>query len=432
MARTLTPTDGHAIMNALVKQATGVDNVTSFDASSFISAGETVLATGLENVLNSLNIVLGRTLVAARPYTGKLNRMQAIDTGVYSNRMRKISFYSKYAVADGRHNTNLFTNLADEFTNGQNTTALGAAQSTKSMWEQHQPMPLEMNFGGSTVWQDCITTYEDQLQTAFRSVEDFTRFVAGYLTEHGNDIESQKEAFNRMMLLNKIASTYYYDSISATQGQVINLTAAFNARFGTSYTSAQLRSTYLKEFLAFFVATFKNESKFMTERSAYRHLNFAKTVDGEDYAILRHTPYNRQRVYLYAPLFTEAEALVLPEIFRPNYLDLETQYEEVNYWQGISSRAEIDVTPAVIDLTTGEQTAADDPVQLEYVVGAIMDEDALMTNYQLDAARTTPIEARKGYYNTWLSIAKNGIDDGSENCVIFIMADPEEEPGGEG
>ena len=247
MARTLTPIDGHAIMNALVKQATGIDNVTSFDASSFISAGETVLATGLENVLNSLNIVLGRTLVAARPYTGKLNKMQAIDTGVYSSRMRKISFYSKYAVADGRHNTNLFTNLTDGFTNGQ-----GTAQSTKSMWEQHQPMPLEMNFGGSTVWQDCITTYEDQLQTAFRSVEDFTRFVAGYLTEHGNDIESQKEAFNRMMLLNKIASTYYYIVIDGNVNVlgllVITLFLSCLGQLGELFFSITKRNHNIKDF----------------------------------------------------------------------------------------------------------------------------------------------------------------------------------------
>ena len=422
MARTITPQDAHLIMNELVAQATGLDAVVSTDISSFVSAGETVLATGMENVVNALNIVLNRTLIAARPYSAKLKLMQALDTGIYSNRLRKISYFAQWALPDGSHNTDLFTNLAAGFTAGENISS-GTAQSTKSQWEQHPAMPLEMNFAGSSVWQDCITMYDDQLQIAFRGPEEFARFVSGYLTEHGNDIESQKEAWNRMALLNKIASASYYNTNGDSTGQVINLTSEFNTRFGTSYTSSQLRTTYLKEFLAFFVAEFKKVSKFMTERSAIRHINFKKTVDGVDYAILRHTPYSKQRVYLYSPLFTEAEALVLPEIFRPNYLDLDTQYEEITYWQGPDSRAEINVKPAVYDTTTGAQIPAASAINLEYVVGAIMDEDALMTNFQLERADTTPLEARKHYRNTWNTFMKNIIDDPSENAVIFIMAD---------
>ena len=422
MARTITPQDAHLIMNELVREATGIDAVASTDISSFVSAGETVLATGMENVMNALNIVLNRTLVAARPYSAKFRLVQALDTGIYSNRLRKISYFAQYALPDGSHNTDLFTNLAPGFTAGENISS-GTAQSTKSQWEQHPAMPLEMNFAGSSVWQDCITLYDDQVQIAFRGPEEFARFVAGFMTEHGNDIESQKEAWNRMAVLNKIASCYYYDQAQDTEGQVINLTSEFNTRFGTQYTSAQLRSTYLKEFLAFFVAEFKKVSQFMTERSASRHINFKMTIDGVDYAILRHTPYNRQRVYLYSPLFTEAEALVLPEIFRPNYLDIDTQYEGVTYWQGQSDRSEINVKPAVYDTATGVQIPAANAVNLEYVVGAIMDEDALMTNFQLERADTTPLEARKHYRNTWNTFMKNIIDDPSENCVIFIMAD---------
>ena len=427
MARTITPLDAHAIMNELVAEAVGIGQVQSNDISSFVSCGELVLSTGMENVVNALNIVLNRTLVAARPYSAKLKLMQALDTGIYSNRLRKISYYARWALPDGSHNTDLFTNLADGFTSGQNPDANGNAQSTKSQWEQVQPMPLEMNFAGSSVWQDCITMYDDQVQAAFRGPEEFARFVSGYLTEHGNDIESQKEAWNRMALLQKIASTYYYAANNLSTGQVVNLTTAFNTRFSTNYTSAQLRSTYLKEFLAFFVSTFKLVSKFMTERSAERHINFQKTVDGVDYAILRHTPYSRQRVYLYSPLFTQAEALVLPEIFHPKYLDLDTQYEEVTYWQGISDRAEINVTPAIIN-NNGEQAAASAAVELEYVVGAIMDEDALMTNFQLERADTTVLEARKHFRNTWNTFMKCIIEDPSENCVIFIMDDSDVEP----
>lgn len=435
MARTLTPRDCHVLMNLLVKEATGQDaQIQVVDSSTFVSAGEQVLATGTENVLNSLSLVLGRTFMAVRPYKAKLAIINALNTDMYSNRMRKISFYSREAQASGDFNTQLFTNLAKDFDNGENgvDAVTGDPVSTKSMWVQNPAVPLEMNFGGQSTWEDSTTVYEYQLKNCFRSEEDFSQFVAGIMTEKGNDIESQKEAFNRMTILNHIAGVYDLDT-AAANGRVVNLTAAFNARFGTAYTSAQLRSTYLKEFLAFFVATFKEQSRLMTYRSAKYHWSPAKTVGSQSYVLLRHTPYDRQRVMLYQPLFTEAEAMVLPEIFRPEYLDINTQYEGVDYWQNFNAGAAIDVVPAIPNTAGTAQTVGAE-VELDYVVGMIYDADAIMIDYQLEAASTTPLEARKHYRNMWWSFSKNAISDFTENCVIFIMADPasDDGEGGEG
>ena len=425
MPRSLTPRDCHALMNLLVKESTGQDSeIQVVDSSTFVSAGEKVLSTGTENVLNALSLVLGRTFMAVRPYKAKLMIINALNTDLYTSRLRKISFYSRDALASGDFNTQLYTNLADGYDNGENgLNSSDEPNSTKSMWVQNPPVPLEMNFAGQSVWEDSTTVYEYQLKTAFRSEEDFSQFVAGIMTEKGNDIESQKEAFNRMTILNHIAGVYDLDTaLGASNGRVINLTSAFNERFGTNYTSAQLRSTYLKEFLAFFVATFKMQSRYMTYRSSKYHWSPAKTVGGKSYTLLRHTPYDRQRVLLYEPLFTEAESMVLPEIFRPNYLDIDTQYEGVDYWQNVNDPSAIDVVPA-IPATSGNTQTAGTEVELPYVVGMIFDVDAIMVDYQLERSYTTPIEARKAYRNIWWSFSKNAINDFTENAIIFIMAD---------
>ena len=423
MARSLTTRDIHELMNALVAQATGQSDIEVVDASSFVSAGELVMSTGTENVLNSLSLLIGRTLVASRPYKAPLSIINAINTDMYTDRFRKISFYAKDSLATGAFNTQLFTNLAQDYDNGENGTDIvtGDPVSTKSMWVQNQGMPLEMNFAGSSSWQDSITVYEWQCKKAFVDEASFGEFIAGIMQEKANDIESQKEAFNRMTLLNHIAATYDLDAADAN-GRVINLTKAFNDRFGTSYTSEQLRSTYLKEFLAFFVATFKNVSDFMRTRSKKYHWAVEKTVGSDKYYILRHTPYDKQRVILYQPLFREAEALVLPEIFRPNYLDIDTQYEGVNFWQSFEAGPAIDFYPA-IPQASGAQTKGDE-VKLDYVVGMIYDVDGLMVDYQLEDVSTTPLEARKHYRNTWWTFSKNAISDATENCVIFTMEDP--------
>ena len=425
MARTLTTKDGYQLMNLLVRQATGQAAQSVVDASTFVSAGETVLATGKENTMNALSLVLGRTFAAVRPYNAKLALMNAINTGVYSHRLRKISYYAQDALPSGYFNTDLYTNFAEGFTAGENPDAGGTPQSTKSQYEQHPAMPLEVNFAGSTTWQDCITMYEDKLEQAFNSVESFNAFIEGILVEHGNDVESQKEAWNRMTLLSAIATRIYLAGQGVAASSVINLTSAFNTYFGTSYNSAQLRSTYLKEFLEFMVATIKETSDRMTERGTAYHDPMTKTVGGVSYSILRHSPKDRQRLYLYNPLFRKSEAIVMPEIFRPEYLNMEKQFERVEYWQSNDSdvnRSAINFNSAYLDSSDGTQKATG-AIVAPYVVGVLADEDAFMTDFQLEKALTSPLEARKGYRNNWLTFAKNAIIDQTENMVVFTMAD---------
>lgn len=430
MARTLTPLDAHAIMNELVQEATGQKSITAVDTSSFVSCGELVLATGVENTLNALSLVLGRTLVAVRPYKAKLNIINALDTGAYTHRLRKISFYSKDALPAGDWNTDLYTNFAEGYDNGTNgaTGSTPATNSTGSQYEQHRAIPLEVNFAGSSVWQDAITFYEYQVKQAFRDEESFNKFVAGFLTEKGNDIESQKEAFNRMTLLNRIAGAVDMNA----NGAVINLTKAFNDYYdlATPYTTAELLTTHFKEFLEFFIAEFKILSDRLTYRTADYHS--APTISG--HKLLRHTPKDKQRCIMYNPFFIKAQAMIMPEIFNPQYLDIGKQFEAVDFWQSPSSPSEIDITPAIVDLDTTHTSTYGTQIQgsnvnLDYLVGVLYDEDAIMTDFQMEYVRTSPLESRKGYRTQWYGMARNALNDPTENFVVFYMADPAVTPG---
>lgn len=416
MGRTLTPQDAHALMNSLVKQATGQTGLTVTDTSSFVSAGERVLATGVENTISSLGLVLGRTLMATRPYKAKMRIINALDTGAYTTRLRKISYYARENTASGDWNTQLKTNLGMGLDNGDQ-----GGTATKSMWEQNQPVALEMNFGGSSVWETSTTIYQDQLKEAFRDEASFNSFVSGIMTEKANDIESTKEAFNRMTLLNHMAGVY--DLNASMPGSAVDMVAEFNAYYGTSYTGTDLRGAHLNEFLAFFVAKFKIDSDYMSERTAKYHWSPAKSVGGTNYTLLRHTPKEKQRCALYAPFFTLAKATVYPEIFNPQYLDIEKQFEPVNFWQSIDTPQEINITPAIPDVVgnQGGQISGD-PVNIKYVLGCLFDEDACMVDYMIDSAETTPLEARKRYRNLWWTFKKNAINDFTENFILYYMA----------
>lgn len=418
MARTLTPQDAYALMNALVHQATGQTSLTATDTSSFVSAGETVLATGMENSLNAFATVLGKTLIAVRSLTAKLQIINAINSGVYTNRLRKISFYSKDAQAAGDWNTNLYTNFADGYDNGSNGGA-----STASMWEQSLPVPLEMYFGGSSVWDEELTVLENQYAYAFRDESEFLKVAAGIMTQKMNDIEKTKEAFNRMVLLNKIAAVY--DMRSYNNGAAIDLIAGFNAEMGTTYTRAVVLQSHMQEFLQYFTATFKHISDMMTYDSLSYHWSPDKTVGGVQYYLPRHTPKANQRAILYNPFFLKAKAEVFSEIFNPQYLEDGAKYETVEFWQAIGAGPAINVTPAVTDAdstspTYGTQIQGN-ATSLDYVLGVLYDEDALMTDFQFESANVTSLEARKRYRNYFWHFKKGAINDPTENFIVFYL-----------
>ena len=422
MARTLTVTDAYVIMNALVKEATGQESTLQTEnLSGYISAGETVLAQGKENTPNALSIVLARTIVAIRPYKAQFNLVQTEHAGTYSNRVRKISFMGKEAQATGWYNTDI--NPRNLYNGRDNTgSSTSGATAVGTMWEQNKAVPYEVNFGGSYAWDKSITVYEDQIDMAFRDPSEMARFANGIMERFRNDIEVVKEAENRLAVLNYIGGAY--DLAASANGSVVNLTAAYNAKFGTNLTTAQLQTTYLKDFLAFFVSYLKVLMKNMRYESADYHVNPSVTQDGSTYTYLpRHTSIDNLRCMLYSPLFTDAEALVMPEIFNTQYLNIDTQYEDVLFWQNKENPSKVKITPAIPNFSTGVQGAGD-TVTLDYVVGLIYDKDAIMTQYCLDRSITTPLEARKGYRNIWNHYRRNSINDFTENHVLLYMADP--------
>lgn len=416
MARALTSQDIHLLVTDIGKQATGQSNFATVNSANFVSAGETIMATGVENVMNAISLVVGGTLVTVRPYNAKLKILNAINTGVYTHRLRKISYYAKDAKEVGAYNTNLKTkNLYNGYDNGKN----GGNDATASMWEQDKPVALEMNFAGTSTWQECLTTYEHQLKTAFQSESDFASFISGIMTNKANEIELRKEAYNRMLLLNAIGATY---DVGAAES-VVNLTSAYNTKFGTSYTSAQLRTTHLQSFLQFMTAKINEDIRRMGLYSNLYHINPTKTVDGVTYdTILRQTSKQDMRLLLYGPLMDEAKTMVYPEIFHTDGLNIKTQYEDIDFWQSIEDPEKVDVVPAVFDITTGEQKQGT-RVQIPYVVGFMFDKDMLMIDYQLDDVSTTPKESRKHYRNTWWTISRNALQDPTMNCCLYIMAD---------
>lgn len=424
MARRLTVTDGFALINAMADEMFGANaTIQAIDGSTFASVGERVMQAGTENVINTLSLVASRDLIAVRPYKAKFVLINALDSGMFSNRLRKVSYYEKNATPTGASNTQLYAeNLGEGFDNGvhYDSQTPPVQQSTESMWLQSAPVAYQAWFGGSIEWQYPYTIYENALKSAFRSPEAWAEFLNGFLVSCANDVETEKEAFSRLTVLNAIAGVI--DLTASMPGSAVNMTAVYNTKFGTTYTTAQLLTTYFSEFLACFVSTFKTISDKLTERSILYHWSPAKTVNGVAHVLPRQTEKADQRCMMVAEFWNDAEAYVLPQIFNDQYLKLEN-FEKVNYWQNINDPFAISFTPAIPNVSNPDAQTTGNAVTASKVLGILYDRDAIMVDFHLEDVSSTPKEARKHYRTIWNTINKNPLNDFTENIVVFYMAD---------
>lgn len=406
MANVLNPVDVYTIVNTMSKNMFGSQAIQAVDTSSFVTVGETMMRSGVENTLNALGLVVGRTIVAVRPYDAKFS-LSEYDDSSWGAIQRKISYYWDGCEQAGDWNT---TTNADQLKDGQSV----------DHYKIRKRYPLEVRFAGLKVLEKSYTTWLYQLERAFKSEAEFSAFFVGQVTQVRNELAMIKEAENRAQVLNQIGAIHNVGSAK----QKVNLTKEFNTAKGTSYTSAQLRNDYLKDFTAFFIARLKNDMDMLTNNTDVYHLTPAKQDDsGNTLTLLRHTPMADQRLYLYKPLLRDVETMVMPSIFNDQYLKA-PQYEGVMYWQSPSSPAAVSVTPNQLDAATG-QSKTGDAVSLDYVVGLLYDKDAMGTHYCIDRVLTTPVNAKGAYYDTYYHWGKDYQADMTENCILYYMADDE-------
>lgn len=430
--------DLYALMNATMAQLTGQDYHQVINTGTFMDAGRLAKEFKTDEIYNALGIVGARLMIENRPYSAALWLIDSISTGEFNSTVRDISYFSTWALPSGAFNTDLYTNFADGFDNGKNPTELGADQSTGDQYEQHPVHPFEQYFMDSQVWQDCLTRYVNQIKIVFNSEAEWAKFWAGVMTEKANDIEQRKEAYNRLTLLSRMGlASAMGDFSSAIKGActIYDLTERFNKEMGTNYTGTQLRTTYRKQFLEWFTSELQIISKLMAKRSIFFHATPVLTLGDGDHVILRHTPKSEQRLMMYGPFWEKAKTMVMPEIFNDKYLKTEN-FEAVDYWQtfsmddSVKAAANIKIKiPGWLMNLIGNTTGSSDTdyvFQPDYIMGCLFDRRSVMTNFQLEDARTTKLEARKNYLNTWFDFVKSNICNPTQNFVLFVMSENEQ------
>ena len=390
-----------SVLTAIVQQATGQAVLAPVDTSSFVSVGQIALRADRDAVMNAITNVLGRTIFSIRPYGAKLSGMM-MDSFRWGNVMRKLS------IADADWNDDPAYDYPVTYDASQ--TVPSGDGGTVDQWVIKKPNVLQTNFYGFSVYGDHITITEEQLETAFRSPDELGSFLSLIMTNLSNRLEQSNENIRRGLLVNAITALY----AEANTDRVIHLLTEYNTLTGLSLTNITVyQPANFAPFIKWVYSRVAQLSDLFTERSQM----FQTAITGKP--IIRHTPYEDQRVYLYAPARHQIDARVLADTYHDSYLRY-ADVETVNFWQSIKTPSSVTGTPSYTD-ASGTLVVPGSAVGVDDVFGIIFDRDFMGMTLLNQRMLSTPISASGVYRNIWLHCKQRVFMDNTEKACILLL-----------
>lgn len=378
--------DASAILNNIRVQVTGEDSIAPVNTGEFVSVATTLLQTGYDPVLNAITQMVTKTIFSIRPYNRKFGGIK-MDSEQWGAIVRKL------AIVDKDFDNDVRFDLID----GQSV----------DMYKVNKPNVLQTNFYGQNVFEKNYTIFKDQLDNAFSGPAEFGRFMSMVVQNVSDMIEQSHESIARMTIGNFIGG-----KVAKANG-VIHLLTEYKNETGKQLTSTTVYAPEnFGDFAKWMYAKVATLTAMMTERTQMFQIN----VTGKE--VNRHTPYDRQKVYLYNPILKGMDARVLADTFHKDFLEY-ADVEGVNFWQSAETPMALDVTPSYMDVDGSIKTAEEQ--EISNIVGVIFDENALGYTTVNTWSATTPLNAKGGYWNTFHHYTERWYNDFTEKGLVLLL-----------
>lgn len=389
------------ILKSLVEQATGQAVITASTPGEFVSVAQTALKTGYEPILNAMSQMWGRTIFSVRPYTRKFKGLE-MSMDRWGNAIRKISIADKPIQDDERFTYPVGYDVTQKSTDGNGKSV--------DMFKLNKPDVLQTNFYGQSVYEKFYSIFRDNLDVAFSSPDEFMRFNSMVAQNRSDMLEQYRETTARGLLVNYIGAILE----EGQETRIVHLLTEYNSLTGLTLTAQSVyEPANYQSFMEFVYSRIANISRMMSERSEL----FQTVINNKH--VMRHTPPNKQKVYLYSKVLDLFDSMVLANAYHDNYLKY-TDYEGVNFWQSIEKPDSVSVKATY---TKADGTVATAAVEKEQagIFGVIFDEDAL--GYaQVNAWNSlTPFNPFGGYWNDVDHVNFRTLQDMTEKGILLLL-----------
>lgn len=400
MANDLSFNQLSTVLTEITNQATGVNNIAPVDTSSFVTVAQAALKTGYDPLTTAISQVLSKTIFSVRPYSRKFKGLN-VSNQRYGNHVRKLLTIDKPFEDDDR------LKLVD----GESI----------DQYKVNKPKVLQTNFYGANQYQKSVTIYKDQLDSSFSSPDDFASFISMFMQNASDMIEQAHEETARATINNLISGVHImetsFDTMARSSGQRrdVNLLKLYNQETGKTLTVADVfKPENFEGFVKFAFSTINTIADLMTDRNTL----FSSQLTG--YPILRHTPKDRMKFYLYTDLVNKINSEVYSTVFNPDFLKM-VDFETVNYWQSSLAPSTVNSTPVYLknDGSLGSNLNS----TIEHVFGVLFDEEAAGYTTVNEWSQPSPFNARGGYYNQFWHFTDRYWNDFTENVAVFYIKD---------
>ena len=388
---TMTFEQSAAFLTALYEEATGQQPTLQVaNTADFITVGTTLIQGGYDPIISALTQILDRTIFAMRVYNKKFEDI-TVDEIRFGAVTRKINFID--------------TDL--DSTDDRLSLTDGVSVDP---YVVKKPKVVQMNYYGAHQYQDSITIFRDQLDSALRNPEEFGRFVSSLLTNISNKHKQIEEAEARAILANMITTKAGVDTTNA-----INVLQEYYNETGVTLTPADMFSvTNFSDFTRWLAGYMTTLADMMAERSLKYHMNITCKE------VMRFTDGENLRKYISANVANYLQTMVSSNLFNPDRLKIITDgMRKVSFWQNIDEPYSVQATPAYLNTTTGNIDTAGSNIQVDNIIACLFDRDALGMVKRSTWSGATQFNPRGGYYNIfwhWTQTTWNSFD---ENFVLL-------------
>ena len=389
------------VLTSIVQQATGQIVETPTDTGSFVSVAQVALRADRDAVMNAISNILARTIFSIRPYSAKMQGLE-MDTFRWGGMMRKLS------IADSAWQDDPAFKYPVLFDSTQNPATGDGGEVDP--WKIKKPNILQTNFYGQSVYYDSMTITEDQLETAFTGPEQLGSLLSLLMTNLANRLEMSNESIRRGLVCNAIGALYDENN----SDRVVHLLTEYNSLTGLSLTG---QDVYQPDNFSAFTKWVYSRVAEITDLFTANSQMFQTVITGKP--IMRHTPLEDQRVYLYSPMQRQIEARVLADTFHDNFLRY-SDVESLAYWQSIDTRDTVKVTPSYVD-NTGTLVTPAQAVTVENVFGLIFDRDCMGMTVLDRRVLSTRVNEAGLYRNIHVHARQRVVFDNTEKACLLLL-----------
>lgn len=390
----------YSLLNDINKEMWGETALKVNNLAGIISMGETIVGDGTDTdkFLGALVDRIGKTVI------------RTLDLELDFPTLYMDSF--EFGAILQKINVNPFDSIASsEWKVGDTDPAF-----SPTFADIHKPSVTVRYFKGIDTWKFQVTIPDDLFSSAFTSETAMSNFIDAIIQAMTDSMTISINNMSRTAVSNLIA-----EKIHAGHN-VINLVDLYNTAYGLTGGNVITASDAMvsKEFYRFASTIIRKYIKYLNQPSVLYN----------EAGLVRATARDNMHVFMLTDFVAGFDAYLLSDSFR-DVFDMPL-YNEVAYWQGNHDTVNGDnsfTANSSIHVIPSSQEGKDSPDQIDQtgIVCVLADRQSVAVglNKRRSGSWYNSIDA---YTNLSSTASIQYINDISENCVVFCVADSVDTP----